>query len=54
MAALRADIYAAVIRYLDEHGLADFDIVGLTSMFSQNMASFAIARLIKERTRARR
>ncbi len=49
MAALRPDMYAAVIRYLDEHGLAGYDIVGLTSMFSQNMASFAIARLIKER-----
>jgi magnesium-protoporphyrin IX monomethyl ester (oxidative) cyclase len=49
MAALRPQIYAAVMRYLDEHGLAGYDIVGLTSMFSQNMASFAIARLIKER-----
>ena len=49
MAALRADIYAAVTGYVDEHGLAEFDIVGLTSMFSQNLASFAVARLIKER-----
>ncbi|MFL6254261.1 MAG: RiPP maturation radical SAM C-methyltransferase, partial [Pyrinomonadaceae bacterium] len=34
---------------LDEHGLADSDIVGLTSMFAQNMPSFALARKLKER-----
>jgi magnesium-protoporphyrin IX monomethyl ester (oxidative) cyclase len=49
MTALRPDMYAAVTSYVDEQDLASFDIVGLTSMFSQNMASFAIARLIKER-----
>ena len=49
MARLRPAIYAGIERYLDEHRLAEYDIVGLTSMFSQNMACFAIARLLKER-----
>jgi magnesium-protoporphyrin IX monomethyl ester (oxidative) cyclase len=49
VAALRPEIYAAVQKYVDDHDLASSDIVGLTSMFSQNMACFAIARLVKER-----
>ena len=49
---LRPAIYAVVERYIESHSLADYDIVGLTSMFSQNMASFSVARLVKERNPA--
>lgn len=34
---------------IDEHDLAGADLVGLTSMFAQNMPSFALARKLKER-----
>jgi ribosomal peptide maturation radical SAM protein 1 len=49
LARLRPQIYAAIERYVDEHDLAGYDLVGLTSLFSQNMACFALARLVKER-----
>lgn len=34
---------------IDRYLLAEADIIGFTSMFAQNVASFALARLIKER-----
>jgi ribosomal peptide maturation radical SAM protein 1 len=34
---------------IDRYRLADYDLVGFTSMFSQNVASFAMARRLKER-----
>lgn len=34
---------------IDKHGLADSQIVGFTSMFTQNIASFAVAKRIKDR-----
>lgn len=34
---------------VDRYALQDFALVGFTSMFAQNMASFALARKIKER-----
>lgn len=37
------------LRTVAEHRLADADIVGFTSMFSQNLPSIALARLIKQR-----
>ena len=49
LAGLRPRIYAAIERYVDEQDLAGYDMVGLTSLFSQNMACFALARLVKER-----
>src|SRR5262249_11494481 len=34
---------------IDKYEIADADIVGFTSMFSQNVASFALARKLKSR-----
>lgn len=34
---------------IDSHGLLDSDVVGITTMFAQNAASFALARLLKDR-----
>lgn len=34
---------------IDRHRLFDYQLVGLTSMFSQNMASFAVAKRLKEK-----
>jgi magnesium-protoporphyrin IX monomethyl ester (oxidative) cyclase len=50
--ALRPVIYETVTSYIEQHDIAGYDVVGLTSMFSQNMASFAVARLVKERNPA--
>lgn len=36
-------------KMIDDYRLAEADIVGFTSMFSQNIASIALARMIKER-----
>ena len=33
---------------IDKYRLAEADLVGFTSMFTQNVASFALARLLKE------
>lgn len=41
-------IGAAVADYIAQHDIASYELVGLTSMFSQNMASFAVARMVKE------
>jgi magnesium-protoporphyrin IX monomethyl ester (oxidative) cyclase len=48
IASLPAVIGDALAAYVAEHDLASYDLVGLTSMFSQNMASFAVARIVKE------
>jgi ribosomal peptide maturation radical SAM protein 1 len=34
---------------IDKYDIAEADIVGFTSMFSQNVASFALARMLKEK-----
>lgn len=38
-----------LLTLIDSYKLADDDLVGFTSMFSQNVASFALARKLKER-----
>jgi magnesium-protoporphyrin IX monomethyl ester (oxidative) cyclase len=45
----RPRIDALIERLIDQHGLDRFDIVGLTSMFSQTTPSIALARRIKAR-----
>src|SRR5215472_11078261 len=45
----RARIPELLERCLDEHRLAECDVVGFTSVFSQNTACFALARLTKRR-----
>lgn len=47
--ALAADFAGLLRRMIDKHRLAEADLVGFTSMFTQNVASFALARLLKER-----
>ena len=37
-------------RLIAKHRLAEMDVVGFTSMFSQNVASFAMARKLKEKS----
>ncbi|WP_246090333.1 RiPP maturation radical SAM C-methyltransferase [Nonomuraea deserti] len=37
---------------VDEHGLAEADVVGFSSMFTQNVPSMAAARLVKDRNPA--
>jgi len=46
---IRPEIDDLMEELIDRHGLDRFDIVGLTSMFSQTGACFAMARHIKER-----
>jgi magnesium-protoporphyrin IX monomethyl ester (oxidative) cyclase len=48
LAPVRADLPRILDEMIETHGLADADIVGLTSMFFQNMPSFALARRLKE------
>ena len=48
LAPVRADLPGIIDRMIEQHGLADADIVGVTSMFFQNMPSFALARRLKE------
>lgn len=48
LAPVRADLPRMLDRMIETHGLADADIVGLTSMFFQNVPSFALARRLKE------
>jgi magnesium-protoporphyrin IX monomethyl ester (oxidative) cyclase len=58
-AALRTRILGARDRVEDtighvvqRHALAEYDVVGFTSMFTQSVASFALARALKERNPA--
>jgi magnesium-protoporphyrin IX monomethyl ester (oxidative) cyclase len=46
---LRDGLSAELGRLMDAYAVADADVVGLTSMFAQNTASIALARLAKER-----
>lgn len=46
---LRSRLEPFCIELIDRYDLARADIVGFTSMFAQNVASLALARLIKER-----
>lgn len=46
--ALAADIPRLLRQVIDRYRLAEADLVGFTSMFTQNAASFALARLLKE------
>lgn len=46
---LRSRLEGFCQQIIDEYRLADADIVGFTSMFSQNVPNMAMARLIKER-----
>ena len=45
----RYGLPAFLDKLIDENGLAEADIVGFTSMFSQNVASFAMAKKLKDR-----
>lgn len=46
---MRSRLEQFCIELIDRYDLAAADIVGFTSMFAQNVASLALARLIKER-----
>lgn len=48
LAPIRADLPRHLDAVIERHGLADADVVGLTSMFFQNVPSFALARRLKE------
>ena len=48
LAPIRAELPKTLDTMIDRHGLADADVVGLTSMFFQNVPSFALARRLKE------
>jgi magnesium-protoporphyrin IX monomethyl ester (oxidative) cyclase len=50
LAPVRATLPDFLDRVIDAYGLAEADVVGLTSMFFQNVPSFALARRIKERS----
>jgi ribosomal peptide maturation radical SAM protein 1 len=45
----RAGLEAHFDAMIDKYGLAEADIVGFTSMFSQNVAALAMARMVKKR-----
>jgi magnesium-protoporphyrin IX monomethyl ester (oxidative) cyclase len=45
----RAELEACLETLIDRHQLADADIVGFTLLFSQTVASMALARLLKRR-----
>jgi ribosomal peptide maturation radical SAM protein 1 len=49
LAPIRARLPEFLDELIDRHDLATADIVGLTSMFFQNVPSFALARRLKER-----
>jgi magnesium-protoporphyrin IX monomethyl ester (oxidative) cyclase len=49
LCARRADLGRLLDRLIDHHGLDRADLVGFTSMFTQNVASFALARQLKRR-----
>ncbi|MBT6427602.1 MAG: hypothetical protein HOK30_08070, partial [Rhodospirillaceae bacterium] len=48
LASVRMDLPRILDEMIEERGLGDADIVGLTSMFFQNIPSFALARRLKE------
>ncbi len=52
LAPVRARLPEILDEMIDRHGLAEADLVGLTSMFFQNVPSFALARRIKARNPA--
>ncbi len=45
----RTGVDSCFDRLIDRHGLLDVDLIGFTSLFSQTLASIAMARLLKER-----
>jgi ribosomal peptide maturation radical SAM protein 1 len=47
--AKRHTVGLVLQRLIDRYRLADYSLVGFTSMFSQNTASFAVAKRLKER-----
>jgi magnesium-protoporphyrin IX monomethyl ester (oxidative) cyclase len=49
--ATRPGLEAFLESLIDKYELRDVDLVGLTSMFSQNVACFALARLLKRGSR---
>jgi magnesium-protoporphyrin IX monomethyl ester (oxidative) cyclase len=49
MLAKRQTVGVFLQRLIDRYHLADYSLVGFTSMFSQNTGSFAVARRLKER-----
>jgi hypothetical protein len=49
LCARRADLDRLLGRLIDRHGLDRADLVGFTSMFTQSVASFALARQLKSR-----
>ena len=49
VAEKRAGLVAAMEAMIDRYGLDQADLVGFTSMFSQNVASLAMARLVRAR-----
>ena len=49
LAPIRARLPEILDAMIDEHRLMEADLVGLTSMFFQNVPSFALARRLKER-----
>ena len=49
LAPIRARLPEILDDLIDQHDLASADLVGLTSMFFQNIPSFALARRLKER-----
>ncbi|HKS30096.1 MAG TPA: RiPP maturation radical SAM C-methyltransferase [Pyrinomonadaceae bacterium] len=48
----RAGLNEYLDRLIDEHRLSEADVVGMTSMFAQNLACFALAKRLKERNKA--
>jgi ribosomal peptide maturation radical SAM protein 1 len=48
--AKRRGLDGFLSRLIAKHRLAEMDVVGFTSMFSQNVASFALARKLKEKS----
>jgi len=49
LAAIRCELPTTLDRLIEENGLDQADLVGFTSMFFQNMPSFALARRLKQR-----
>lgn len=47
--AKRLELAPFLDRLIEQYGLEQFEVVGLTSMFAQNTACFALARRLKER-----
>lgn len=49
LAVKRRNLATFLDSLIDQYGLASFDLIGFTSMFSQNLASFAMAARLKNR-----